>query len=186
VIATARGAAGWTISGAQRDRLRGRHLPQGAPTSPALSNLIAFSLDTRLNGLARRFGATYSRYADDLVFSGDTSVARHARTLVAWVTEIARDEGFSVRHDKTQVMTRATQQRVTGLVVNTRVGLSRRDRDALEALLFNCVRHGPTSQNRDGRDDFRAHLAGRVAHASHVDPERTSKIRDLFAAIDWR
>ncbi|MFO0660522.1 MAG: reverse transcriptase family protein [Polyangiaceae bacterium] len=173
------------ISARQRDRLLMRHMPQGAPSSPALSNALSYSLDTRLAGLAERFGASYSRYADDLVFSGDSSLARHARELVVWVSEIVRDERFEVRASKTQVMTRATRQVVGGLVVNERVGLPRREREALEALVFNCVQHGPASQNRANVSDFRAHLAGRVAYATHVDPVRAQPIAELFSRIVW-
>jgi hypothetical protein len=62
------------------ERLRTPHLPQGAPTSPALANLAAFVLDARLSGLARAADATYTRYADDLAFSGDARVGRLVRT----------------------------------------------------------------------------------------------------------
>jgi hypothetical protein len=57
-------------------RLRGAHLPQGAPTSPALANLAAFRLDIRMAALAKRFGATMTRYADDIAFSGDREFDR--------------------------------------------------------------------------------------------------------------
>lgn len=90
-------------------RLAQWHLPQGAPTSPALANLAAWSLDVRLSALARQRGLTYSRYADDLVFSGPASSS--IGTLSDLVTSIARDEEFRVNAAKTKVMRAHQQQR---------------------------------------------------------------------------
>lgn len=164
--------------------LRAPHLPQGAATSPALANLCARRLDRRLTGLADALGLRYTRYADDLALSGDVST----RTLV-WVaervTEIAAEEGWRVRPDKTAVRTRSQRQALTGLVVNHTPGVSRTERDALRALLFNCVRHGPSSQNHEGRPDFRAHLVGRVAWVAHVNPGQAVRLRALLDRIVW-
>ncbi len=85
-------------------RLRDPHLPQGAPTSPALSNLAAWRLDRRLAGLAAAFGATMTRYADDLAFAGDETFGRSMRFFIARVGAIALEEGFRVNHRKTRVM----------------------------------------------------------------------------------
>ena len=72
------------------------HLPQGAPTSPALANLCAFRLDRRLSGLAEAAGARYTRYADDLAFSGDVPFGRMAERFSVQVAAIVAEEGFSV------------------------------------------------------------------------------------------
>ncbi len=169
----------------RRDRFGGRHLPQGAPTSPALANLCAWRLDCRLAGLARRAGAAYTRYADDLTFSGDADFARRSGGFVRAVSEICADAGFVVHANKTRVMHRHQCQRVTGIVVNRHVNLPRADHDRLKAILTNCIRHGPASQNRDGTPDFRAHLEGRVAWAEHVNRARGEKLRVLFGRIAW-
>jgi hypothetical protein len=159
-----------------------RHLPQGAPTSPALANLIALPLDRRLDALAKSIGGRYSRYADDLVISCDRLVP----SLVPTMGAIAIDEGFDVQFRKTRVMSAASRQMVTGLVVNERPGLPRKGRKQLEAILTNCVCHGPSTQDRDGQGArFRAHLAGRVAYAEHVDGRRASKLAALFHQISW-
>lgn len=131
--------------------VRTRHLPQGAPTSPALANLAAYRLDVRLSALARKMGATYTRYADDLAFSGERVPGS---TIVA---VIASEEGFALNHRKTRTMRRSVRQRVTGVVVNERTGIPRSDFDRLKAVLHNCVRFGPSSQNRAEHADFRAH-----------------------------
>lgn len=166
-------------------RLAGPHLPQGAPTSPALANLCAFGLDVRLSALAARVGATYSRYADDLTFSGGPDFAAQARRLVALVAGIALDEGFAVRLRKTRVMPAAQRQIVTGLVVNVRPAVPRDELDRLKAILTNCLRHGPSTQNRANLLDFRAHLTGRVAFVAHTNQGRGDKLRRLLDAIDW-
>src|SRR5262249_4465316 len=81
-------------------RLRSPHLPQGAPTSPALANLCAYRLDCRLDALARTVGARYTRYADDLAFSGGPDLERSARRFQVLVCCIALEEGFEVNTRK--------------------------------------------------------------------------------------
>jgi hypothetical protein len=170
-------------------RLAGPHLAQGSPTSPALANLIAHRLDRRLTGLAAALGATYTRYADDLVFSGDAALGRSAAAerLEARVAEIARDEGFRLHDGKTRVRTAAQRQVVTGLVVNSEAGprVARADYDLLRAVLHDAARSGPAAANRAGHDDFRAHLLGRISWVAATSPARAAKLREAYAAIDW-
>jgi retron-type reverse transcriptase len=167
-------------------RFAARHLPQGAPTSPALANLVSFRFDRRLAKLASTVGADYTRYADDLSFSGGEELARGAKRLAHLVAVIAGEEGFAVNHRKTRAMGRGGRQSVTGVVVNLRPNVPRIEFDRLKAILTNCVRHGPASQNRANHPDFRAHLAGRVSHAAMVNPARGRKLWALFDRIAWR
>jgi len=170
----------------QRQRLAASHLPQGAPSSPALANLAAFRLDQRLCALATARHAQYTRYADDLAFSAGKHLAKHATDFIANVAAIAADEGFNVRFRKTRVMQRAVRQQLGGIVVNVRPNLARADLDLLEAILFNCVRYGAASQNRASHPDFRAHLTGRLAWAEHTGPlGRAARLRRLFERIEW-
>ncbi len=161
------------------------HLPQGAPTSPALANLCAFRLDCRLTGLADWAGAVYTRYADDLAFSGDGEFARHVDRYAVQIAAIALDEGWQVQHHKTRVMRQGARQQLAGLVVNAHVNTSRAEYDQLRATLTNCVRLGPDSQNREGRADFRAHLAGRVAWVASINPPRGARLQALLARVAW-
>ena len=161
------------------------HLPQGAPTSPALANLAAWSLDTRVTGLARSFGVVYTRYADDLAFSSDARFEGRAPRFLTLLAEIAADEGYALNPAKTRLMTQATAQRVTGIVINEKVNISRTSYDWLKATLNNCVRLGPEGQNREGLPDFQAHLAGRIAWVAHVNPVRGQKLTRLYERIDW-
>ena len=162
-----------------------RHLPQGAPTSPALANLMAYRLDCRLSGLARTAGAVYTRYADDLGFSGDEGFGRGVERFAAHVAAVALEEGFSVNHHKTRIMRQGVRQQLAGVVVNEKVNLRRRDLEVLEATLTNCGRVGPESQNRERLPDFRAHLQGRVGFVEMVNEMQGQRLRRLFDAIRW-
>jgi retron-type reverse transcriptase len=166
-------------------RLRDRHVAQGAPTSPALSNLAAFHLDRRLAALAKAHGAAMTRYADDLAFSGDRAFERGLRFFRAQVNAIVQDEGFRINQGKTRVMPQGRRQVLCGLVVNDRANLPRAATDRLRAVLFNAVRFGPHSQNRASHPAFRAHLQGLVAWAGSINPVRGRRLWALFDRIRW-
>jgi hypothetical protein len=167
-------------------RLYGQmHVPQGAPTSPALANICAYRLDCRLAGLAQASGAAYTRYADDLAFSGVGGFERGVERFAAHAAAIALEEGFGVNHRKTRIMRRGVRQHLAGLVVNEKVSVPRAEFDRLKATLTNCVRHGAAAENRDGLADFRAHIQGRIAFVAMVQPERGEKLRRMFEGIDW-
>jgi retron-type reverse transcriptase len=155
--------------------LGSRVLPQGACTSPAITNALCRRLDRRLDGLARHLGFTYTRYADDLTFSGDAP--RAVGRLLRSVRAIVGAEGLVEHPRKTRVMRRGGRQEVTGLTVNERPSVSRKELRTLRAILHNAARFGLESQNRDGRPDFAAHLRGRVEYACMVDPRRAAELR---------
>jgi Reverse transcriptase (RNA-dependent DNA polymerase) len=139
------GAAGAAL----HERLRQPHLPQGAPSSPALANLVAFRLDARLDGLARRFGASYTRYADDLLFSGDSRFARGSVRCAAWVERILAQEGFALAPSKTRSMRPGTRQHAAGMVLNVHAaGRTRPARGAAAQLRTAWPEH---AESRCGR-----------------------------------
>ena len=163
---------------AQSQRLARPHLAQGAPSSPALANLCAFGLDVRLSALAQRFGARYSRYADDLVFSGPVELRGQLRNLRAWVAAIVQAEGFALNREKTRLMQAHQRQQVTGLVLSQRANLSRSDYDALKARLHRLSRNGPVPAAE------RARLAGQLEWARQwLAPSRQVRLQALFDAI---
>ena len=168
-----------------RKRFQSPHLPQGAPTSPALANLCAFNLDLRLQAAAESLDARYTRYADDLVFSGGRQFERAAQRFISLVGAIALEEGFFINFRKTRVMSRGSRQSVTGIVVNEKLNVTRSERDQLKAILHNCVRHGPMSQNRTALVDFRGHLMGRLAHVKMITPHHGQRMEQLFNKISW-
>ncbi|WP_439028766.1 reverse transcriptase family protein [Gordonia terrae] len=162
--------------------LRERHLPQGAPTSPHLANLVLRPLDRRIDGYARRHGLRYTRYGDDLALSGDSMDADRALWTVLRIVEA---ENFTVHDDKVRIMRRHQQQRLAGLVVNDRPQVARSDYDNLRALLHNARRHGAASQNHDDHPDFRAHVYGLIAWVGATREERRRRLLTMADAVDW-
>lgn len=162
-----------------------RHLPQGAPTSPALANLSAYSLDVRLAGLARSFGANYTRYADDLTFSGSSRFGTSLRDFIPLVGQIVRQERFRLNAGKRKILRSSGRLVVTGVVVNEKINVSRREFDRLKAVLTNCVRHGALGQNKGGHPHFAAHLRGRIAQVTQLNPARGARLLAVYNQIDW-
>ncbi|QDV38457.1 reverse transcriptase family protein [Tautonia plasticadhaerens] len=156
-----------------------RVLPQGACTSPSITNALCRRLDRRLDGLARRHGFTYTRYADDLTFSGDRPAV--VGRLLRSVRSILAAEGFVEHPSKTRIMRRGGRQEVTGVTVNDRPNVSRRELRTLRAILHNAARLGLESQNREDHPDFASHLRGRVEFACMVDPSRAGTYRDALS-----
>ncbi len=150
-----------------------RALPQGACTSPAITNLLCRRLDLRLAGVARARGLSYTRYADDLTFSGDDV---DAGVLLAVVRRVIAAEGFVVHPDKTRVMRAGRRQEVTGVVVNTKTSIARDEWRRLRATLHNCAKHGLARENREQHPDFAGFLAGKVAWVRMVDARRGAQL----------
>jgi RNA-directed DNA polymerase len=161
------------------------HLPQGAPTSPSLANLCSYRLDCRLSGLAHAAGAAYTRYADDLAFSGSEDFNRSVERFATYVAVILLEEGFAVHHRKTRIMRQSVRQHLAGLVTNQRLNVRRADFDLLKAILANCARHGTASQNREAHPHFREHLLGRVGFIESIHPEKGRRLRAIFDKITW-
>ncbi|MGH7127734.1 MAG: reverse transcriptase family protein, partial [Planctomycetaceae bacterium] len=152
---------------------------------PALANLSAYSLDVRLNGFARAYGANYTRYADDITFSGPAGLLRALPSFLPLVTQIIRSERFQVNLRKRKVVRDNQRQVVAGVVVNERTNVARPEFDRLKAILTNCLRHGAATQNRDHHDNFASHLRGRIAHVAQLNSARGMKLLKLYEQIDW-
>jgi retron-type reverse transcriptase len=161
-----------------------RGLPQGACTSPALSNQVARRLDRRLQGLSKKLGLTYTRYADDLTFSGPAEFNAKVGYLLARVRHIARAEGFAVNEKKTRVLRQNTAQMVTGLVVNDTPGVRRSEVRRLRAILHRAKREGLDAQNRTGRANFRAWLRGKIAYVGMSRPEVGATLRAALEMLE--
>ncbi|MBG6216134.1 hypothetical protein IWX75_000571 [Arthrobacter sp. CAN_A6] len=173
---------------ALRRALAAAHLPQGAPSSPALANLSVRRLDSRLAGWAEATGAVYTRYADDLAFSGSGLLPRRADAFVRGVERIVTSEGHLVNPRKTRVKGAAVRQTVTGVVVNSVPNVPRPVFDELKAILHNCVTDGPASQNGARgpvHPNFRAHLLGRISWVESLNPARGRRLRKEFDRIRW-
>jgi RNA-directed DNA polymerase len=155
-----------------------RSLPQGACTSPALSNLIARRLDARLAGIAKKLGWTYTRYADDLTFSANGESAKQTGYLMARLRHIAADEHFEVNEKKTRVQRPNRAQSVTGIVVNQRPNVSRKVTRRLRAILHRARTQGLPAQNRFNHPHFEAWLRGMLSYIHMVNPEKGKKLRE--------
>ncbi|MFF1551180.1 reverse transcriptase family protein [Rhodococcus erythropolis] len=168
---------------AQASQLRTAHLPQGAPTSPALANLVARTFDIRSSALAQANWLAYTRYADDLAFSG-IEIA-DVGTLLWTIKQIAQDEGFDVHPRKIKVMRPHRRQHLTGLVINDQPSYPRDDYDRLRALLHNAANTSAQEQNRAGVEHFRAHIYGRIAHIGGTSTTRRRTLLRLAERVDW-
>lgn len=150
-----------------------RALPQGACTSPALSNQVARKLDRRLMGMTRKHGWTYTRYADDLTFSRDAAGGGdNVAVLMARVRHVVSEEGFALNVKKGRVQRTSGRQSVTGIVVNQKPSLPREELRALRALLHNARKTGLAAQNREKRPHFEAWLRGKIAYVTMVDRQK--------------
>jgi retron-type reverse transcriptase len=109
-------------------------LPQGAPTSPRISNLVNFYLDVQCVALAKRLRGSYTRYADDLTFSFQKDFPKKVRGLIRRVTLVLKRYGYTVNRRKLRVQRSFRQQRVTGLIVNERLNVPRSVRRRLRAI----------------------------------------------------
>jgi RNA-directed DNA polymerase len=147
---------------------RRRGLPQGAPTSPQLANLVCRRLDQRLAGLARRMGFQFTRYADDLTFSSDDRMAKVDR-LAAAVNEIVRDCGFELNDRKTVVMRSPAARRVTGLTVSgSEPRVPRATMRKIRAMIHQSERD-PKFANAE-------QLKGFLSFVSMVNPEQLAQL----------
>jgi RNA-directed DNA polymerase len=157
------------------------HLPQGAPTSPTLANLCAFTLDQRLSAFAETFGATYTRYADDLVFSGDARFATRYRNFVATARTIIAEEGWQINAEKFRAMRQSARQSFTGVVVNERPNIARHDYDALKARVHRFV-SALAGNSREQSTQQRQQLLGQIAWLAQFNASRANKLREKLNA----
>lgn len=158
-------------------------LPQGAPTSPLLTNAVCDRLDRRLAGLARRCGAIYTRYADDITFSSPHNLYAEGSAFRTELSRIISVEGFEMNEAKTRVQRKGQRQEVTGLVVNSRVNVCRHYVRSLRSVLHiwrhygydvalaALLRHDRTVPEHRGRrrlPDLTRVLAGRLLFVRQV------------------
>lgn len=124
-----------------------RLLPQGAPTSPALTNILCRGLDKKLTTLCEKAGFQYTRYADDLTFSSQQAEPKDVGQLLRRVRHIIAQEGFQIHPEKTRVLRRGRRQEVTGIVVNDKVNVDRKTLKKFRALLYQIEKDGPKGKS---------------------------------------
>jgi RNA-directed DNA polymerase len=117
-------------------------LPQGSPTSPTLTNILCKKLDRRLTGLANRFGATYTRYADDLTFSSQHNIHRDEEFTMELERIIEEDQKLVINPTKTRLQKQGYRQEATGLIINEKVNVHRRYVKQIRMWLYYWETYG--------------------------------------------
>lgn len=160
-----------------------RYLPQGSPASPAISNLIAYKLDKRLHGLASKYGFTYTRYADDLTFSGNEEAAQYMGKFLCFVKKTIKSEDFEVNNDKTSIMRPSNQQKVTGIVVNKKLNIDRKRLRQFRALLHNIDQNGWQNQTWGKAIHLINAVEGYIQFVKMVDAAKGAKFHQTLLNI---
>lgn len=146
-------------------------LPQGAPTSPTLSNILMLKVDEKVGKYCTENKIRYTRYADDLVFSGDFSIKR----LLAKLHSVLAPQRLRINNKKTRVMRRYSTQMVTGLVVNDKLSVSRDYRRKLRQELYYCEKYGVerhlgATRRSISSTKYINQLIGRINYVQHYHP----------------
>lgn len=146
-------------------------LPTGAPTSPAIANIGLVSFDQAIHKICSRLGLDYTRYADDLTFSGEDP-----GRVLPFVEECLEKLGYGLDRKKTNFFRRGRRQIVTGLVVNDKVSLPKTLRRRLRAAVHNLGRKGDGDLHWHGKPMNASELMGRVAFLNSVDPSQGASL----------
>lgn len=120
-------------------------LPQGAPTSPIITNMICDTLDHRLSGLAKRFGLRYSRYADDITFSSMHNVYAEKGEFRKELVRIINNQGFTINDAKTRLQKLGSRQEVTGIIVSDKLNVTKKYVREIRSLLYIWEKYGYSS-----------------------------------------
>ena len=159
-------------------------LPQGSPASPSLSNLVSLKLDKRISRLADSIGADYTRYADDITFSGNKSISQYTDLIF----KIIHEEGYEINEDKFRLQYSFQRQEVTGLIVNTKVSVSERLISEIENAIYYCSKYGVMNHMARLKIDkgfYKEHLYGITYFVKMVDKEKGEKYLSQLDDIDW-
>ncbi len=161
-----------------------RHLPQGGPTSPAITNILCRRMDARLAGIADKHDFTYTRYADDLTFSASGQATEALMKLLWHVKTVVAEEGFKLHPDKQRIMRDGRRQEVTGLVVNDQLSVPRKDVRAFRALLHRVRTSGLEHAHWKGEsDNLLDRIHGFSSYLHMVDAERYAELRIEAKAV---
>ena len=156
-------------------------LPQGAPTSPYLSNIRLNNLDKEISLYTKAKSIRYTRYADDLTFSGDFN----PHLLISDISKLIYQDGFSINPQKTRVARSNARQEVTGIVVNSHMQISKSKRKHIRQQLYYIKKFGLDShleRIHETRSSYLNHLLGQINFALFVNPN-DQEMRDYFDTI---
>lgn len=159
-------------------------LVQGAPTSPGLSNLVCRRLDSRLSKLANKLGVNYSRYADDITFSGDEKNLPNINIL----KKIIEDEEFKINWGKVGKYKKGQKQLVTGLLVDNKVRIPKQFKKDIYRHLHFCLKFGAYSHFQRISPDkgYRKEwLLGKIYFVHSIEPAEAKKMFEIINQINW-
>ncbi len=162
-----------------------RKTPQGAPSSPAVSNLVCRRMDARLHGMAKKLGYQYTRYADDMTFSSRENPAKNSQQLLWRCKQIIKDEGFIIHPDKTRIMRKHCQQEVTGLIVNEKISVNRKSLKNFRALLYQILKDGFDGKQWNGKTGVGLAdvIQGYAQYIFMIDKEKGRKFLEVVKEI---
>jgi RNA-directed DNA polymerase len=160
-----------------------RFLPQGAPTSPAITNIICKKLDARVKGLAAKYGFTYTRYADDLTFSASGEAVTHTKTLLGMLHKIIKSESLTIHPDKLRVLRNGARKEVTGITVNDKPSVNAKELHKFRALLFQIEKDGIVGKHWKNSPHLLSSIKGYASFVNMVDPAKGKPLMDKVNAI---
>ena len=161
-----------------------RRLPQGAPSSPAVTNIICRGLDARLDRVAEQLGFRYTRYADDITFSGSGNAVPEIGRALRRIAHIVGEEGFTLHPDKTRIQRKSRRQEVTGLVVNNGISVKRELLRRFRALLFQIQRDGPAGKRWGQSPNVMSSIEGFANFVAMVDPDKGGALQSQVRALN--
>jgi len=151
-----------------------RYLPQGAPSSPMITNLICRKLDKRMSGIAKTLEFTYTRYADDMTFSSNSY--EKINKMMFWIKGITKEEGFILHPKKTKIMKKGARHEVTGVVVNEKLSVNKKELKKFRALLHQIEHNGLEGQSWHGKsENLMASVWGYANFIKMVDTQKGAK-----------
>lgn len=159
-------------------------LPQGSPASPMVSNIVAKNLDKRLNLLAISWRANYSRYADDITFSGSEKVIE----LIPIISKIVEEEHFIINEKKTRYSYYYQRQEVTGLIVNKKVNIPKSFIKELKKEIYFCKKYGVSSHLEKiecNKSFFKEYLYGKVYFINMINKKLGNSLLKQLNEIEW-
>ena len=159
-------------------------LPQGSPASPSIANHVLLKLDKRLGILAETIGADYSRYADDITFSGKKSIA----SIIPLVEKIVAEENFTINKTKTRLQYKNQRQEVTGLIVNNKISISREMENEIKNAIYFIGKYGVCEHMRHiecNKSFYKEHLYGIAYFINMGDREKGQKYLRQLDLLEW-
>jgi RNA-directed DNA polymerase len=156
-------------------------LPQGTPTAPYIANLIFYETDKILMKKCKEMNLVYTRYSDDIDISGNVNFSCSLDIF----TKIVELNGFHISNAKLKFLRSGDRKIVTGLITNEKLNVSKKQIRELRAIIFNCIRYGVSSQNRDNKPNLRNSLYGRVNRIRSINPTNGDKLLQMLNRVNW-